>query len=255
MPSTTSTAVTVVVAALAGAASATLVLVLGSPSAPAAAEGSAATSPAVASPAGDVEALQEQLTALEIESRELRQRLSELEDRADLSARTSAGAPADELAAQVAAKLSADGATPAPAALKTEVAQALEQLRADERAEAARAREKRELQRIEERLVDLRTRLGLSPGQENDLRALLLAERAAEAEYDRQRDAGASRDSLRAVREQQRTEQQAQLAKILTPEQLESYRQRDNRRGGDAGGNAGNANGGNNNRGRGNRGG
>lgn len=254
MPQTSSSIVTVVVAALAGGATAALVLTLGSPSSPAPAEGSAATSAAVASPSGDVEALQEQITALEIESRELRQRLAELEDRADLSARTSAGAPPEELAAQVAAKLSADGATPAPSALKTEVAQALEQLRADERAEAARAREQRELQRIEERLTDLRTRLNLSPAQENDLRALFLAERTAEAEYDRQREAGTSRDALRDVREQQRKDFTAKLTTILSPEQYESYRQRDNRRGGDAGA-TGNNGGGNNNRGRGARGG
>lgn len=254
MPSTSSTAVTVVVAALAGGASAALVLALGSPSAPAPADSLSASSPSVASPSDDVAALRDEITALEIESNELRQRLSELEDRADFSAR-SAVAPTDELATQVAAKLSADGATPAPSALKTEVAQALEQLRADERAEAARAREQRELQRMEERLTDLRERLGLSPTQENDLRALLLAERAAEAEYDLQRDAGTSRDSLRAVREQQRKDHVAKLTAILSPEQYESYRQRDNRRGGDTGATGNNAGGGNNNRGRGNRGG
>jgi hypothetical protein len=247
MSSTTSTAVTVVVAALAGAASAALVLTLGTPAPPAPADSLSASAPSVAGSSDEVAALRDELAALEIESHELRQRLAELEDRADLSSRSTVPPATDALTSQVASQLSSDGS--APAALKTEVALALEQLRADERAEAARAREQRELQRIEERLTDLRTRLNLSPAQENDLRALLLAERAAEAEYDRQRDSGASRDSLREVREQQRKDHVAKLTTILSPEQYESYRQRDNRRGGDAGAT------GNNNRGRGARGG
>ena len=243
------------VAAVAGAAAAGVVTLALAPSDAATPADNAVTLTEAASPRQGTDLVAE-LDELASENRELRARIEALESRPMSDARTLIE-PSDgqHSAAIAAAQGGASALGVPPAEIQAQVATAIEAIRTQERAEAARAREQRELQRMEERLTDLRERLGLSPTQENDLRALLLADRAAEAEYDRQREAGMSRDALRVVREQQRTEQQAQLAKILTPEQLANYRQRDNRRGGDAGTTGNNAGGGNNNRGRGNRGG
>jgi hypothetical protein len=176
--------------------------------------------------------LARQLRTLEAEHGELVARLEALERRPEPEARV-ALAPAR--ASDSASNAKVDAAGLAPEVVQESVVQALESIRAEERAEAARAREQRELERIEERLTRASEQLGLAPGQTNDLRALLLRQRAEREALEAQREAGADRETYRAAVEEQRKRELAVLTSILTPAQFEAYQRRETARGDDRG--------------------
>jgi len=168
------------------------------------------------------DALLAQLRSLEVANDDLRARIHALEAR-----------PSDDARVQV-----AESETPRPeelAALPPEevhatVAKALEDLRANEKAEAQRVREQREAERLEERLKRMSDQLGLSPAQVADIRALLVAQRDARDDLEQRRESLGSRDAYRTERDALRELEEESLARILTPTQLESYRGRDARR-------------------------
>lgn len=145
-------------------------------------------------------------------------RVEELERRPEPDVRVArAPAPSDD-----SAKLSA---ALAPQVVQESVVQALEDIRAQERAKAEAQRQQRELERIDERLTRLNEQLGLSPSQSSSLRALMLAQNQQRDELERQRDDGLDREQRRAAAEQLRLRADVDLARILTPEQLTTYRE------------------------------
>mgnify|MGYP001356559128 CR=1 FL=1 len=226
------------VAALVGAASALLVhsFVADERSAPdsahpASAHGSPASASLQAASAGSAE-LARQLRTLEVEHSELVARLEALERRPEPEARV-ALAPARS--AEATRSTDGDAAALAPEVVQESVVQALETIRAEERAEAARAREERELERMEERLARVSEQLGLAPGQTNDLRALMQRQRTEREALEAQREAGADRETYRAAVEEHRKRELAALTAILTPEQFETYQKRETARGDDRG--------------------
>ncbi len=197
--------------------------------------------------------LETELAALRSENQELRQRVEALEGRPVGEARA-AVTSVEEVAAAAAAKLQVEGKVPpASGEVFTQVEQALEAIRTAEREQATREREERDLARMEERLTQLAERLGLTPAQVNDLRAHMIAQEKIEDDLREQREAGMDRDAYRVAREQARDVEREELARILSPEQLEQYNARDDR-GRDSGRGAG-APGGGGGTGRGNGGG
>jgi hypothetical protein len=71
----------------------------------------------------------------------------------------------------------------------------------------------------------------------NDLRGHMIAQEKIEDDLREQREAGMERDAYRVAREQARDAEREELARILSPEQLEQYNARNERedRGRDAG--------------------
>ncbi len=234
----------------AGTASAVVVGIMARPAA------ETGNSSAAAMASGEVQAvasgLETEVAALRSENQELRARVEALESRPVGEARA-AVTSVEEVAAAAAAKLQVEGARAGASGtgeVYTQVEQALEAIRTAERDEAARAREQRELDRMEERLTQMAERLGLSPAQVNDLRAHMIAQEKIEDDLREQREAGMERDAYRVAREQARDAEREELARILSPEQLEQYNARNERedRGRDAGrGNPGGNPGGGNN--------
>jgi hypothetical protein len=234
----------------AGTASAVVVGIMARPAA------ETGNSSAAAMASGEVQAvasgLETEVAALRSENQELRARVEALESRPVGEARATVTS-VEEIAAAAAAKLQVEGARAGASGtgeVYTQVEQALEAIRTAERDEAARAREQRELDRMEERLTQMAERLGLSPAQVNDLRAHMIAQGKIEDDLREQREAGMERDAYRVAREQARDAEREELARILSPEQLEQYNARNERedRGRDAGrGNPGGNPGGGNN--------
>lgn len=240
---------TLLLATAAGAVSALVVTSLSGSDAPAATAASAGPGAGASlTAAGNTEA---ELVSLRAENQELRVRIEALESRPAGESRAAVQPSVEELAAAVAEVQSSAGAptTPRDDAMYTQVEAALEAIRETERAEAAKEREQRELDRMEERLTQMAERLGLTPAQTNDMRGLLLQQEQIEDDLRAQREAGMERDAYRVARDQAREAERAELARILTPEQLQQYDARNDRgndRGSDgrARGNAGNTGGG-----------
>jgi uncharacterized membrane protein YgcG len=263
---------TLLLATAAGAVSALVVTSLSGSDAPAAQAAGAASADGVSqSVAGSTEA---ELVSLRAENQELRVRIEALENRPAGESRAAVQPSVEDLAAAVAEVQSNAGATATPRndAMYTQVEAALESIRETERAEAAKAREQREVDRMEERLTQMAERLGLTPAQTNDMRGLLLQQEQIEDDLRAQREAGMERDAYRVARDQAREAERAELTRILTPEQLQQYDARNDRgndrgndarnrgnsgggapAGGSGGNNAGGGNGGNSNGGGSNR--
>ncbi|MBM3990428.1 MAG: hypothetical protein FJ298_05390 [Planctomycetes bacterium] len=215
----------------------------------------AAPAPEAAAATGGIEA---KVAALRSENDALRSRIEALEGR-PLGDSRAAVTSVEEVAAAAAAKLQVEGKIPpASGEVFTQVEQALETIRAAEREEATRAREQRELDHMEERLGQLAERLDLTSAQVNDLRAHRIAQQKIEDDLRAQRETGMERDAYRVAREQARSVEREELARILTPQQLEQYNARNDRvdraRDGGRGGN-GNAGGADNRGGAGGKGG
>lgn len=162
----------------------------------------------------------------------LTERIEQLERRPEPQPRVALAAPA---AAEEDAQAQTAVRELAPEQVQESVATALENLRAQERAQAEQQRQQRELERVEERLARLGERLELSPAQTGDLRALMLRQERERDELERLRDEGADREQRRAAAEELRKRTDAEYARILTPAQLESYKKLSSERGGDRG--------------------
>lgn len=191
-------------------------------------------------PTADGQRLTQRIESLEGDNRALRARVEALESRPAPDARQPVSAAQDPAAAT--ASRSTDGAAGlSPAVLQQEVEHALASIRSEERAEAEQRRVERESARMEQRLQRLTEQLALSPHQVADMRAHMLAQDAARQELERMRDEGADRETYRSARDEQREAERAQLARILSAEQLQALREHAGGRGDDSGGKRGNA--------------
>jgi len=116
------------------------------------------------------------------------------------------------------------------------VDQALDTIRAREEEEREAKRKELRAQRIEERLVDLREKLGLSGTQVRDMRTTLLTqEEKREALFETMRDGGGDRRSMFEGMRTIRDETNASLQSFLTPAQFDGYSQTEDGRGWDGG--------------------
>ena len=104
------------------------------------------------------------------------------------------------------------------------VAAAIENIEAREREERAAEREAREAERMEERLAEMRTKLGLDQFQETEMRTLMLE---SAQKFDETRDLVRSgeldRGEIRQVFTDIRTDAEDTLQSILTPAQYQQY--------------------------------
>ena len=125
---------------------------------------------------------------------------------------------------RLAASLS-DETAPLPANFTARVGEAMEEVRELERQEEAARREERNEERMERRLVELQESLGLSNGQVLSLGNVLRDDRTARTELFTEiresGDWGSMREASQALRE----DRNAALAGVLTPSQLEQYKE------------------------------
>jgi len=173
-----------------------------------------------------------ELDQLRLENSGLRLKLDELERRLSdsLSARMplesvplAAGAAGDspELAALLAGDVTPD--------FVARVDQAMATIKAREDAEREVKRKELQAQRIEQRITDLQTKLGLNSRQASDLRTVLIDEDdRREKLFASMRDSQEPRDMREGFRTI-RDETYAALERVLTPEQFEGYKQSEER--------------------------
>lgn len=193
-----------------------------------------------ATPAGDAQ-LAARVAALEKERDDLRMRLGALEQRPAVAAaprETVAPIEGDELAAlqdelhALAGALRDPGSGDLPPGFVEGVGQALDAIRAQEDREREERRQEVLEERIDERLAELAQELGLTRVQTGELRTAYLDLDAKRTELFRNArdtgDFGSVRDGFRDLRR----DTDAALERILTPLQLEQYRElEDDRRG------------------------
>lgn len=135
------------------------------------------------------------------------------------------------------------------------VAAAIENIEAREREERDAEREARELERIEERLADMRTKLGLDQYQETEMRTLMIdGMHAMNETRELMRSGELDRGEIRQTFDDLRTDGETKLQAILTPSQYQQYQDENmggfggfggRQRGGFGGGPGGGNNGGN----------
>ena len=186
--------------------------------------------------AGEAQAdpdLRSELDGLRMENAVLSERLRELEQRVAENAQrqpveqTSVGELASSTGTrEELASVQGDAMAVTPAFVES-VGVALERIRAREAEEAEARRKEAQSARVEQRLLDLQEKLGLSRGQVADVRtALLTQEEKREALFLSMRDAPESDrrtvyEGVRSIRD----ETHAQLERTLTPEQYQLYRE------------------------------
>ncbi len=203
---------------------------------PARAEADLRAVPAPLSTSADAASLPETARALDelrMENTNLRERLATLEAR--LSELASTRTPvALDASTPAALHLAGNDAARTPEAFAADddfvasVGRALEEIERREDAEREVERKAQQAERIEQRVARLQQELGLTNRQASDLRTTLIdADDKREALFDSLRenegDPREMRESFRTLRD----ETYASLQTILTPEQLETYRQRD----------------------------
>lgn len=174
-----------------------------------------------------------ELDQLRLENSGLRLKLDELERRLSdsLTARVplesaplesaSAASDSPELAALLAGDVTPD--------FVARVDQAMATIKAREDAEREVKRKELQAQRIEQRIADLQTKLGLNSRQASDLRTVLIDEDdRREKLFASVRDSQEPRDMREGFRTI-RDETYAALERVLTPEQFEGYKQSEER--------------------------
>lgn len=108
---------------------------------------------------------------------------------------------------------------------KDEVAGTLREIRGEEARAATEAKHQRRVDRLDKLMPKLEAGLGLTGGQSNDLRAALVSHYDRQAELTRRWQAGEDPDVLGDVKRSDRQTHMAELSAILTPEQLQSFRE------------------------------
>ena len=117
-----------------------------------------------------------------------------------------------------------------PELLLDQVGEALSRIRAEEQAEEQRRADERQAQRLEERLARLSDELGLAPQQVRELRTLWIAQEERRQELRLRLQESRDRQAYLEERKEQHAANEEELARILTPSQLEGLRQREERR-------------------------
>lgn len=215
-------------AAVIGAASGGLAgFFLSTPPTPARGQEIASLPPAQAEPDADVLA---HLHQLRVENEDLRERIAALEER-PLEVREPVAVtviPAFEEEVRTWMDSVGEKGTAAPD-LVFSVEKALGVIREREQLEEEIAQEQRRAERTEQKLQKLATRLDLDQHQIGEMRTLWAMQEDSEKRLKEVRmegDREASREFKRSMREEYR----AGLSRILTPDQLESFRAREERR-------------------------
>ncbi|MAF67668.1 MAG: hypothetical protein CMJ84_18695 [Planctomycetes bacterium] len=230
---------TILVGLVAGAAGAMVATVFSGSEVPDAAE------PVVLDDGGTD--LELRLGALQRENEALSRRVLDLEEAPArlVSARGSAplekteeerGADA-RLRAVVAAL--ADPDTPMPPEWRESVSRALGDIRAVEEAERAEERRLRNEDRMDQRMEELSTKLGLDTYQSGRMRLILTEESLARDEMRTAMRESGDWASVRGAMTDLREETSASLAEVLTPQQLETYQEDQSAAWGRFGGNRG----------------
>lgn len=203
------------VAALAGAAGATIAHEL----LPDRAAGSAQQQPASIEPEAEPQAdLRVQLDRIE-------QRIAALELRPTSTARVVASSqekPEDVETLPLGAALTTSGAISEPV-LQDQVAQALERIRERERFEREQAQEQERVEQLDRQLEKLQAALGLGHDQVNEMRTLYENQRQAKIDLQRMWEDGFDRELVAQSKNDSAARYRAELERILTPEQLESF--------------------------------
>jgi hypothetical protein len=218
---------TVSVAAVVGGASAAVVGIWLAPEATRSAPQRAGESAATTSVRD--EELRHELDRLLLENQSLTARIEALERRPQPAERIELAASAPTTSEEAAAAGDDVRSMLLATDLPETVRATLEEIRAEEEAQEELRREEREAARREERLARLQEEYGLSNGQVNDLRTLMIEARTAREDLIRQRAEGVDRESLRTARAELRTRDAATLQRILTPAQYQAWQERENR--------------------------
>lgn len=206
---------TALVAALAGAAGATLAHEL----LPERSGGSTPKQVALVEP--EVEPARdyaEQLTRIE-------QRIAALELRPTPSARevaVVAGVDEPQAVDALSAPLATAGAIDEPV-LQVHVEQALTRIREEERAAREAEKEQKRLEQLDQQLEKLSVALGLGTDQVNDMRTLYEDQRVAKQDLQRMWEDGFDNDLLAQTKRDNASRYRAELERILTVQQLESF--------------------------------
>lgn len=184
------------------------------------------------SPGGEAPevALLEELEALRRQNDDLALRLAALERGGRSTVREDLGEEdPQELAAlqqqvtDLAAALK-NPQSPEAASLRSSVRVAMEQIREEESVERDREREDRNLARIDERLNELQTELGLDSVQMKSMREVMLVQSQKRSElFESMREGSMDRSEIRSQMGALRDETNTSLQGILTPMQFEDY--------------------------------
>ena len=108
---------------------------------------------------------------------------------------------------------------------KGEIAGTLREIRGEEARAATEAKHQGRLDRLDKMMPKLEAGLGLTGGQSSDLRAALVTHYDRQAELTRRWQAGEDPEILGEVKRSDRQTHMAELSAILTPEQLQSFRE------------------------------
>jgi chromosome segregation ATPase len=195
--------------------------------------------------------LSERLESLEIQARLVADRREVARNDEALARAGSEESQADKLAAA----LTASGSELPPEFQKT-VKSALQQIRDQEEQERADRRREAFEQRLDERIAELALEIGLTRNQQDDLRNLFLDTDARRNEmFASMRDGGGDWSTVRDQMREMRDGIDQSLAKVLSPDQLEKFKDSDASRtllgfGGGPGGGPGGGGGGGNRRNR-----
>jgi hypothetical protein len=209
---------TVIIAALAGAAGATLAHEFLPDREPVATAKQVALVAPELDPAPDYGA---QLAQLE-------QRLATLELRPEPSLRVAAATepqPASNEAVESFASPSATVAAVADPVLEDHVEQALERIREEERFAREQEKEQKRVEQLENQLAKLETALGLGRDQVNDMRTLYEEQRQTKQDLQSMWEDGFDREALAQAKNDMATRRNSELERILTPQQLETFQQ------------------------------
>jgi len=156
---------------------------------------------------------------------QLERRLAALELRPVPTARAVAATP--ETASRDSA-LTLEAATNSPAAasaplLQEHVEHALERIREEERFAREQEKEQKRVELLENQLAKLETALGLGTDQVNDMRALYEEQRQAKLDMQAMWEDGFDRELVGQAKNDMATRYHAELERILSPQQLETF--------------------------------
>lgn len=198
--------------------------------------------------AGEKQDWSDEFASLRRESKELSLRLVALESRASASRREQViesggdAASITELQESVAALAAAlqNPQSSSSAGFRQMVASALEEVQTAQAEERTSEREQREIDRIVERMADYSEKLGLDAIQRKSMQDVLIdSSSKRNTLFTSMRDGTVPREDIREAFTTQRSDTEAALGQILSPQQLEDYNGMSQDRGGFGGGGRG----------------
>ena len=116
-------------------------------------------------------------------------------------------------------------------AFKDQVATTLNEIRKDEAVLEVRAKQERQIERLDASMPKIENWLALTPDQSTRMRSALLAKYDRDAELTRRWENGEDSEILGEIKRTNRETHLTELGQILTPSQLETYSSRGGGRG------------------------